>query len=80
MQKDTDVDLLVNHTWIGSATHSKASLLVVVKESAAFTSRSPDYLVLKAPELPGGFQQSISKHKVSRSPHPPQAEKAQVPQ
>lgn len=27
-----------------------------------------------------GFQPSISKHKVSRSPHPPQAEKAQVPQ
>lgn len=35
-------DLLVNHTWIGSAAHSKASLLVAVKESAAFISGSPD--------------------------------------
>ena len=35
-------DLLVTHTWLGLAAHSKASLQVVVKESAAFIAGSPD--------------------------------------
>ena len=58
--------LLLNQTWICLLLHSKANLLIywgVVKQSVAFIVRlhtcSQGQLVLRRPELPGGFQESI---------------------
>ena len=59
--------LLLNQTWVHFPVHNKANLLtqVVVKESTAFIAghqaRSPGQLVLKTPDLPEGFQESIFK-------------------
>ena len=62
--------VLLNQTSVHSPMHNKANFLtrVVVKESAAFIvrhqARGPEQLVLKKPELSGGFQQSIFEGKV----------------